>query len=118
MEDYGCNYIHMLPHLVTTFNSSSKNCLIDLKLKISKNSHFLSIFYSKHLREYRRPKTKIGDRGRISKYVFLFRKGYKSQFTQVFYEIVVIATWQPTTYTIKNDQYEIIRVKFYQKEFI
>ena len=42
-----------------------------------KNSDFLSILYSKPLREFRKPKTEIGDRVRISKYDLPLRKGNK-----------------------------------------
>ena len=40
---------------------------------------------------------------------------YKSQFTQ---EIFAIAITKPPTYTIKDDQSEIIHGKFYQKELV
>ena len=46
-----------------------------------KNSDFMSILYSKPLREYKKPKFGIGDIVRISKYDLPFRKGYKPQFT-------------------------------------
>ena len=78
----------------------------------------LSILYSKPLREFRKPKFKVGDRVRISKYDLPFRKGYEPQFTQEVFEIVAISPKKPPTYTIRDEQDEIIRGKFYQKEFI
>ena len=57
-----------------------------------RNSEFVSILYSRPLREYKKPKFGIGDRGRISKYDLPFRKGYKPQITQEMIEIVAIAT--------------------------
>ena len=57
-----------------------------------KNSDFMSIFYSKPLREYKKPKFGNGDRVRISKYDLPFRKGCKPQSTQDNFEIVAIAT--------------------------
>ena len=78
----------------------------------------MSILYSKPLREYKKPKFKTGDRVGISKYDLRFRKGYKPQFTSEVFEIVAIATRKPRTYTIKNEQGEIIQGKFYQKELI
>ena len=83
-----------------------------------KNCDFLSIFYSKHLRENKKPVFKTGDRMRISKYDLPSRKGYKPQFTREVFEIVAIATKKPPTYTIKDEQDEIIQGKFYQKELI
>ena len=75
MEDNGYKYIHRLTHFVTTLNSR-RDCSIDLIPKKVKNSDFLSILYSKPLREIRKPKFKVGDRVRISKYDLPFSKGY------------------------------------------
>ena len=74
MEDNGYKYIHKLTQFVTTLNSR-RNCTIDLIPKNVGNSDFLSILYSKPLREFRKPKFKVEDRVRISKYDVPFRKG-------------------------------------------
>ena len=66
MEDNGYNYIHKLTQFITTLNSR-RNCSIDLIPKNVKNSDFLSILYSKPLREFGKPKFKVGYRVRISK---------------------------------------------------
>ena len=81
-----------------------------------KNCDFMSILYKKPLREFKKPIFKIGDRVRISKYDLPFRKGYKPQFTREVFEIVAIETRKPPTYTIKDEQDETSRGKFYQKE--
>ena len=78
----------------------------------------MSILYSKPLREYKKPKVEIGDRVRLSKYGLSFRKGYKQQFTREFFEIVAIATKKPPAYTIIDEQEEVIREKFYEKELL
>ena len=91
MEDYGYKYNHKLPRFIGTMNSGN-NRGIDMKPNHVKNSDFMSILYSKSLREYKKPKYGIGDRVRISKYNLLFRKGYKPHFTQENFEIVAIAT--------------------------
>ena len=83
-----------------------------------KNCDFMSILYSKPLREFKKPIFKIGDRVWISKYDLPFRKGYKPQFTRNVFEIIAIATRKPPPYTIKDEQDEIIGGKFYQKELI
>ena len=117
MEDYGYRYSHKLPQVIETMNSRNSRS-IDMKPNHVKNSDFMSILYSKLLREYKKPKFGIGDRVRISKYDFLFRKGYKPQFTQEILEILAIATNKPPTYTIKDEQEGVIRGKFYEKELI
>ena len=117
MEDYACKYIHKLPQFSTTLNSRRNNS-IDMRPNTVKNCDFMSTLYSKHLREFKKPIFKIGDRVRISKYDLPFRKGYKPQFTRKFFEIVASATRKPPTYTIKDEQGEVIQGKFYQKELI
>ena len=62
--------------------SSRNNPSIDMKPNHVKNFDFMSILYSKPPRKYKKSKFEIGDRVRISKYDLLFRKGFKSQFTQ------------------------------------
>ena len=117
MEDFVYKYIHKLPLFITTLNSG-RNSSIDKRPKTVKNCDFMSIFYSKPLREFKKPTFKVGDRVQISKYDLTFRKGYKPQFTREVFEIVAIATRKPPTYTIKDDQEEVIKSKFYQKELI
>ena len=117
MEDNGYKYIHKLTEFVTTL-SSRRNCSIKLIPKNVKDSDFLSILYSKPLREVRKPRFKNGDRVRISKYDLPFEKGYKPQYTQEVFEIVAISSIKPPTYTIKDEEDEVIRGKFYQKELI
>ena len=75
MEDSGDKYIHNLTQVVTTLNSR-RNCSIDLIPKKAKKSDFLSILYSKPLREFGKPKFKVRERVRISKYNLPFKKGY------------------------------------------
>ena len=81
-----------------------------------KNCDFMSIPYSKPLREFKKSIFKVSDRVRISKYDLPFRKGYKPQFTREVFEIGAIATRKPPTYTIKDEQGEVIQGKFYEKE--
>ena len=81
-----------------------------------KNSDFFSILCSKPLQEFKKLKFEIGDRVRISKYDLTFRKGYKPQFTEEVFEIVALSSRKPSTYRIKDEQDEINRGKFHQKE--
>ena len=117
MEDFGYKYIHKLPRFITTLNSK-RNSSIDMRPNTVKNCDFMSFLYSKALQEFKKPTFNIGDRVQSSKYDLLFRKGYTPQFTREFFEIVAIATRKPPTYTIKDDQGEVLQGKFYQKELI
>ena len=117
MEDNGYKYLHKLTQNVLTLNSR-RNCSIDLISKNVKNSNFLFNLYSKPLREVRKPKFKIGNRVRISKYDLPFRKGYKPQFTKKVFKIVSISSKRPPTYTKRDEQDEIILGKFHLEELI
>ena len=117
MEDYGYKYIPKLRQFIARM-SSRNNRSLDMKRNHVKNSDFMSILYSKPLKDYKTPKFGIRERVRISKYDLLFRKGYKPQFTQDIFEIVAIATKKHPTYTIKEEQEEVLRRKFYEKELI
>ena len=118
MEDNGDKYIHKLTQFVITLNSR-RNCSIDLIRKNVENSDFLSILYSKPLREFRKPKFKVGGRVRILKNDFPFRKGYKPQFCKRgFRNCCNFFPKKPPTYTIKDEQDETMRGKFYQKELM
>ena len=113
MEDNRYKYIHKMTQFVTRLNSR-RNCSIDLIPKNKEDSDFLSILYSKPLREFRKPKFKTGDRIRISKYDLPFRKGYKPQFTQEGFEIVAISSRKPPTYTIKMNKMKLSAVIFFR----
>ena len=91
MEDFGYKYIHKLPQFISTLNSRRNNS-IDMRPNTVKNCDFMSILYSKPLREYKKRIFKTGDRVRIPKYDLPFRKCYKPQFTREVFEIVAIAT--------------------------
>ena len=102
MGDFGDKYIHKLPQFIATLNSR-RNSSIDMRPNTVKNCDFMSILYSKPLREIRKPALKIGDKVQISKHDLLFRNGYKPQFTREVFEFVANATRKPPTYTIKDE---------------
>ena len=91
IEDFGYKYIHKLPQFITTLNSR-RNSSIDMIPNTVKNCDFMSILYSKRLREFKKPTFKIGDLVRISKYDLPFLRGYKPESTLEIFEIVAIAT--------------------------
>ena len=87
---------------------------MDMSPNTVKICDFMSLLYSKLLREYKTPTFKIGDTVRISNYEMLFRKGYKPQFTREFSEIVAIATRKPPTYT----QSRMSKARLFKVNFI
>ena len=105
-----------MTQLVTTLISRI-NCSMVLIPENVENSDNLSILYSKPLWEFRKPKFEIEERVRILKYDSPFRKGYKPQFTQEVLEIVANSSRKLPTFTIEDEQDEVMR-KFYQKGLI
>ena len=79
MEDFGYKYIHELPKFITTLNSR-RNSSINMRPNTVKNCDFMSVFYSKPLRELKKPIFKIGDRVPVSKYDLPFRKSHTRSF--------------------------------------
>ena len=117
MDGFEYKYIHKLSQLITTLNPRP-NSSIDMRPNTVKKCDFMSLLYSKPLREYEKLTFRAGDGVRISKYDLLFRKVYKPQFTQEVFEIVAIATKQPPIYTIRDEQREIIQGKLYEKGLV
>ena len=72
MEDFGYKYIYKLPQFITTLNSR-RNSSIDMRTNTVKNCDFMSILYSKSLREFKKPAFKNGDRVQISKFLKLWQ---------------------------------------------
>ena len=66
MEDFGYKYVHKLPQFITTL-TFRRNSLIDTKPNTVKKCDFLSIHYSKPLREVKKPTFKVGDEVRTPK---------------------------------------------------
>ena len=97
--------------------SSREKCSIDLTPKSVKISNFLSILYSKPLREHKKPSCMIRDRVRISKYDSPFMRVCEQVYRGSF-ETVEISSREPPTSTVKDEQDEIILGKKNQKELI
>ena len=83
-----------------------------------KNSDLLAVLYSKPIRDFNKPKFKVGYRVGISKQDLSFRKRYKQQFTIEIFKNVALATRKLPTYNIRDEQGEVIKGKFYEKELI
>ncbi len=118
IEDNGYKYIHKVIQFVTTLNSR-KNCSLDLIPKNIRNCDFLSSLHSKPLREFRNPSLKLEIEFASRSMTYPSGRVISHSLHKMFcFEIVSISSKKPPTYTIKDEQDEIIRGKFYQKELI
>ena len=73
MEDFGYKYIHKLPQFITTLNSR-RNSSIDMRPNTVKNCDFMSILYSKPLREFKKPTFKLVIEFESQSMIWLFAK--------------------------------------------
>ena len=58
MEDFGYKYINKIAQFIATLNSR-RNSSIDMRPNTVKNCNFMSILYSKPLREFKKPALKL-----------------------------------------------------------
>jgi len=66
----------------------------------------------------KKPKFTPGDYVRLSHSNSVFRKGYKSQFTNEIFKIVRIDTRNPIRYNIQDKDGEVIKGKVYEPELV
>ena len=60
IEDYGYNYLHKLHQFITTLNTR-RNRSINMKPSNVKASDFMSVLYSKPIRDVNKPKFQVGN---------------------------------------------------------
>ena len=112
MEDFGYKYIHKLRHFFTTLISRG-NSSTDKRPNTLRNCNFMSILYSKPLREYKKLTFKTGDRLRISKSDLRFRKGYKPQLHEKFLKL-----WQLQLENHQHTQSRMSKARLFKVNFI
>ena len=110
-------YINKLQQFVDTINSRV-NRSIRRRPKDVQNQDVLAVSYSKPILDRKKPKYKVGDLVRISKYNIPFRKGYKPQYTNEVFTIGKVYMTSPPTYEIIDNNGEPIMGKFYQQELV
>ena len=117
-EKWTYRYIDSLPEFVKTINTRVNRVTGLAPSKVTKNDvvHLISLADGNRL--VKKPKLKIGDTVRIAKQDLPFKKGYKQNFTDELFTIVDVPTVHPPTYTLIDEDKEIILGKFYQPELI
>ena len=112
MEENGVKYVHKMDSFVNTMNTRVNRSIGKSPKNVKNSNFFVNFFYKNPIIEYKKPRFKIGDKVRISKYDIPFRKGYKSQFTIEIFQIVKIVTLKPPTYNLHGEQGDEILGKF------
>ncbi len=118
MEDAKTDrYLPKLQQFVSTMNSRINRSIGKCPSKVT-NKDVFSMLYKLPVIKHKDSKFKVGNYVRISKQDIPFRKGYKSQFTNEIFKVVAIATEDPFTYTLKDEDDRVIRGKFYAQELV
>ncbi|XP_043468124.1 uncharacterized protein LOC122502243 [Leptopilina heterotoma] len=110
----------ILPTLISNYNNT-KHRTIGMKPKdvTLEDVEILKERISK-LRKIplRRPKYKIGDKVRGSKYKNVFEKGYTPNWTTKIFTVDQVVSTQPVTYKLKDYQDQPISGGFYEEELL
>lgn len=112
-------WIDVLDKLVKNYNNSYHRSIKMTPVEASKEENesivYKNLFKPKIISK---PKYKLNDRVRISKYKKEFRKGYLPTFTEEMFKISKVLETDPITYVIKDLNDEEIKGTFYEKELV
>ena len=114
-------YIDKIDELLKTYNSSWHRSVRMAPFAASdiKNSNqvFANLYSDEIYKPVKKPKFKIGDKVRISKYKRkLFDKGFTPNWTEEVFVINEILHTKPTTYWLVDLQGEAVSGSFYEQE--
>ena len=112
-------WVDNLPKLINRYNNKVHRS-IGMKPKDvnNKNSNVvLAKLMPKHTQN-NKPKFKVGDHVRISKYKHIFAKGYQPSWTTEAFKIHEVKQTKPVTYILKDEQGQIIAGGFYEQELL
>ena len=113
-------YLNMLPKLVKHYNNTKHSSIKMTPVEASKKSNEGTVYFNLYgdtetLKQ--KPKFKVGDKVRISKYNRnVFDKGYTPNWTEEVFTIDKIQYTNPITYKLKDLRGEDIQGSFYQPE--
>ena len=115
-------YLDMLPKLVKQYNntkhSSIKMTPIEASKKINEGTIYFNLYGDREPLSPK-PKFKVGDKVRISKYKRnVFDKGYTPNWTEEVFTVDNMQYTNPTTYKIKDLRGEDIQGSFYEPELL
>ena len=113
-------YLDILPKLVEEYNNTKHRSIgmtpVEASKKKNEGEVYLSL-YGKMKRTVSKPKFKVGDKVRMSKYKRpVFDKGYTPNWTEEIFTVDRIFYTNPITCKIKDELGEEIRGAFYEQE--
>ena len=113
-------WVDVLPDLVSGYNNTFHSSIGMKPSDARKEENAEVVWYNLYgahlLHDYGKPKFKIGDSVRISKYKTTFAKGYLPNFTEEIFKIKQIVFTRPIVYQLEDFQNEAIDGYFYEQE--
>lgn len=119
------NWINILSDLIMTYNTTKHRTIKmkpqDVTSKADEDRLLREIYYKKKNQQKikirkKKPKFKIGDKVRISKYKHIFEKGYTPNWTTEIFTIKHVMPTNPITYKLDDYQGNSIEGGFYTQE--
>ena len=115
-------YLEMLPKILKQYNNTVHSSIKMSPTEASKKKNEGTVYYNLYgdtVQSSSKPKFKVGDRVRISKYKRkVFDKGYTPNWTEEVFIIDKIQYTDPITYKIKDLNNEEIQGSFYEPELL
>ena len=111
-------YIDQLQNFVHLINARPTRTTKIAPKKVTKKDVPYLDWLSANANPVKKARFKIGYTVRIRLKIPTFHKRYKIQVTEEIFEIVANPTLNPTTYTLKDKDAQIIEGKFYEAELV
>lgn len=115
----GYRYLDTIQDIVYSYNRSIHRSIGMAPDNVNDTNEQLvkgRIYGSLSVQRRIRPKFKVGNRVRISKYKNTFEKGYKANWTKEIFTVSKKLRTRPPVYEIKDDLGEVILGRFYEQE--
>ena len=115
-------YLDILPKILQQYNSTKHSSIKMTPVEASKKKNENTVYFNLYgdmEQLSSKPKFKIGDKVRISKYKRkVFDKGYTPNWTEEIFLIDKIQSTNPITYRLKDLNNEEIQGSFYEPELL
>lgn len=110
-------WLGILESLINKYNNTKHSTIKMKPVQVNKNNEamLLNTVYS-NVKIAEKPKFKMGDHVRISKYNHVFAKGYQPSWTAEIFKIYKIQITNPVTYLLEDYQQNMVKGSFYEQE--
>ena len=115
-------YLDILPKILSQYNNTKHSSIKMTPVEASKKKNESTVYFNLYgdmEQLSSKPRFKVGDRVRISKYKRkVFDKGYTTNWTEEIFLIDKIQPTNPITYRLKDLNNEEIQGSFYEPELL